>query len=80
MIPPWLIALLLRYVLPIVITWLQKEGFLNAGEALAAKGATAVFNEVKDLKTYPVYSTGKNGQTDEPPHAEGPPNGNFNQG
>lgn len=48
-------GLLLKYVLPFVISWLRKEGFFNAAEAIAAKGAIAVVKEVKSLKIDPTY-------------------------
>ena len=53
--PAWLITALLKYVLPIVIQWLQKEGYLDAGEALISKGAVAIVSEVRSLKTYDQY-------------------------
>lgn len=53
--PAWLLTLLLKYALPIVIDWLRKSGHVSAAEALVAKGAAAVYNEVKDLKTYPEF-------------------------
>lgn len=59
--PAWLVAALLKYVLPLVIAWLRKEGFIDAAEAICIKGAVAVVQEVKDLKTYPEYPTGRNG-------------------
>ena len=53
--PAWLITALLRFVLPVVIDWLRKEGHFNSSEALIAKGATAIVSEVRDLKTYTEY-------------------------
>ena len=53
--PAWLVTALLKYVLPIVIQWLQKEGYLNAGEALISKGAVAIGKEVRDLKFYDQF-------------------------
>ena len=53
--PAWLVTFLLKYAVPLLITWLQKEGYMDAAEALLAKGATWTAREVKDLKTYPKY-------------------------
>lgn len=53
--PAWLLPLLLKYVLPVVLEWLQKSGHINAAEELAAKGAVAMVKEVKDMNTYPDY-------------------------
>jgi len=53
--PIWLSVVLWKLVLPVVISWLQKEGYVNAAEALAAKGTVALVNEVKSLKTYDQY-------------------------
>ena len=50
--PSWLLPILLKYVLPIVIQWLQKEGYINAAESLAAKGAVDIYKEVKSIKVY----------------------------
>ena len=53
--PPWLLAILLKYALPTVINWLRKEGYLDAVEALLAKGALAIVNDVRNLKIDPSY-------------------------
>lgn len=53
--PAWLLTLLLKYALPLLITWLQKEGYIDAAEALIAKGGAWTIAEVKTLKTYPQY-------------------------
>jgi ribosomal protein L13 len=50
--PAWLLPLLLKYVLPAVIQWLQKEGYIDAAEALLGRGAVTVAKEITSLRTY----------------------------
>lgn len=77
--PPLVSALLLKFVLPGLIQWARQRGYINLAEDLAAKGALALANEIKDAKAYPIYPTGKNGQTDSPPVATGQENSNINR-
>lgn len=56
--PAWLLMALVKFALPIVISWLRQDGHINAAEALVAKGAVAV---VRDVKLDPAYPKGKNG-------------------
>lgn len=55
--PIWLLPLLLKYVLPLIIQWLEKEGFMGAAESLAAKGVANLYVDLKNIKTegsYPI--------------------------
>lgn len=47
-----ILAFVLQRVAPLIISWLQKEGYVNAAEALVARGAVWTVAEVKSLKTY----------------------------
>lgn len=53
--PNSLLILFLKYVAPLIISWLRKEGYINAAEGLAARGAVWTIEEVKSLKTYQEY-------------------------
>lgn len=55
MIPAWLLTFLLQRVAPLIIEWLRKEGYIDAAEALVAKGAVWTVDEVKSLKAYREY-------------------------
>lgn len=58
-----IISAVLKWVIPLVIELLHKYGFINAAESLAAKTVDEVVLDVKSLKTYQQYPTGKNGQS-----------------
>lgn len=51
--PAWLLSLLLKVVLPLIISWLQKEGYVNAAEALVARGVDALAADLKIQRKYP---------------------------
>lgn len=55
------LSLAMQYVFPKLLAWLRASGHINAAEELAAKGAVAVAQEMKTIKTYPEYPTGVNG-------------------
>lgn len=57
-----IIAAVLKWVLPVVIELLHKYGFINAAESLAAKTVDEVVVDVRSLKSYQQYPTGRNGQ------------------
>lgn len=50
--PAWLSLILWNIVLPDLITWLRKDGHINAAESLAARGAVSLINDVKSIKKY----------------------------
>lgn len=55
--PAWLSAILLKIVLPDLIDWARRKGYVNLAEEWAAKGAIGLAKEVKDIKvdyTYPL--------------------------
>lgn len=53
--PVWLSVIVWKILLPDLIVWLRNRGYFNVAEELAAKGALAVYREIKDLKTFPEY-------------------------
>lgn len=59
--PIWLSFIFWKIVLPDFILWLHNSGHINAAAELAAKGALELARDVKAIKTYPEYPSGKNG-------------------
>ena len=60
------------WAIQIIITILQKTGFVNWLESLAMRGGLEGVHELKKLKTYPEYP----GKDDAPPTNQS----NINQG
>lgn len=58
--PVWLATAFAEYGIPLIITLLQRTGFVNKAEALAIKYGLATVEELGKLKTYDEYPIGKN--------------------
>lgn len=58
----WLLAQALKIALSSVVTWLQKKGYFDAAEALGAKEAHEVIQDIKNTQVVADYPTGRNGQ------------------
>lgn len=56
----WLVAQAIKMAVSMIVAWLQKNGYTDAAEALSAKAAHEIVQEVKDMKSYPDYNIKKN--------------------
>lgn len=59
--PIWISLIIWKIVLPDIVLWLRKEGYINVAENLIAKFTINSINEIKSIKTYQEYPVGKNG-------------------
>jgi hypothetical protein len=78
-----MLALLLKYGVPVLLQVLQKTGFTNWAESLALKFGYEVIEEIEGVKTYSKrtdFPQTKNGTFANPPPAQGQANSNINQG
>jgi hypothetical protein len=48
--PSWLLSALVKYAAPLVMMWLEKEGYFSAAQALLAKGVDWTTEEIAQLK------------------------------
>jgi hypothetical protein len=56
---------LIKFGISLAITLLQKTGVISGLEADGVRAGTHVLQAVNNLKTYPEYPVGVNGQTSE---------------
>jgi hypothetical protein len=63
--PAWLTLVLIKIVLPAVLTELVKMGFLDAAEKLAIKYGVDFVKFMASLKAQGIYPTDKNGKFDQ---------------
>lgn len=59
----WLLAQAINLAVSVIISWLQHKGYTDAAQALGAKEAHEIIQDVKDAKTFPEFPTGKGGRS-----------------
>ena len=67
--PAWVIGLLIKYGIPMAITFLRQSGAINWAEKVALKAGYEVYEDAQGIKIFnkpDVYPTGRNGQTSDP--------------
>jgi hypothetical protein len=54
-VPAWLLPIVIKFVVPEVLSLLVKSGLINSVEADIAKGAINLEQGLKSIKTYREY-------------------------